>query len=496
VRLGRKLTLGVLALVVPPTAAAGATVVLLYRRGELPEGPILLGGALVGLVAAMLYVAVLAHRLGGSVVRSIETIHHGVELLGTVHPGHRLDVRNGDEREALAQEINRLADRLHEAMQGIDARVVAATRTLDLERRRLAGMIAELAEGVVVTSTDGRVTLANRAATDLLSHGHALLGRPLGELVDRGTLDRHLKELSNRGRAPQRFTVATVRGAALEVAMSPLPDEEGGTSGTILVLRTPSPALAGPAAALPSGPPGRPVGAGLHSGTASAAPGPLRSELYDFSLFDEMEPSVLPADRTRRLDEITFVVFDTETTGLLPEAGDRVISLAAVRVRGGQVRRGEAFDALVQPERPIPSESVKFHGITDAMVDGAPTIDLVLPAFLRFAGEAVLVGHEASFDLRFLEPEVRRLGLPSLTARPILDTRLLSRSLHGPAEGHTLEAIAARLGVTVTGRHSALGDALTTAEILVRLVALLGNRGVRTLGEALEAVRGARRVTV
>jgi DNA polymerase-3 subunit epsilon len=139
---------------------------------------------------------------------------------------------------------------------------------------------------------------------------------------------------------------------------------------------------------------------------------------------------------------------------------------------------------------------VKFHGITDAMVDGAPTIDLVLPAFLQFAGEAVLVGHEASFDLRFLEPEVRRLGLPSLTARPILDTRLLSRSLHGPAEGHTLEAIAARLGVTVTGRHSALGDALTTAEILVRLVALLGNRGVRTLGEALEAVRGARRVTV
>jgi DNA polymerase-3 subunit epsilon len=131
------------------------------------------------------------------------------------------------------------------------------------------------------------------------------------------------------------------------------------------------------------------------------------------------------------------------------------------------------------------------------MVAGAPAIDLVLPAFLRFAREAVLVGHEASFDLRFLEPEARRLGLPSLTAtRPILDTRLLSRSLHGPGESHTLEAVALRLGVPVTGRHSALGDALTTAELLVRLLALVQKRGVLTLGQALDLVRDARRVTI
>jgi len=130
------------------------------------------------------------------------------------------------------------------------------------------------------------------------------------------------------------------------------------------------------------------------------------------------------------------------------------------------------------------------------MVAAAPTMDLVLPAFLRFAREAVLVGHEASFDLRFLEPEARRLGLPSLTARPILDTRLLSRSLHGLGESHSLEAIALRLGVTVTGRHSALGDALTTAEILARLLVLLQKRGVLTLGATLDTVRGARRVVV
>jgi len=155
------------------------------------------------------------------------------------------------------------------------------------------------------------------------------------------------------------------------------------------------------------------------------------------------------------------------------------------------------FDTLVDPERSVPPESVRIHGITDEMLIGAPPMATVLPAFLEFAGPAVLVGHEASFDLRFLEPAARQLGLPSLTAtHPILDTRLLSRSLHGPGESHTLEAVAGRLGVTVTGRHSALGDALATAEILIRLLALIQKRGILTLGETLDAVRGARRVVM
>jgi DNA polymerase-3 subunit epsilon len=206
-----------------------------------------------------------------------------------------------------------------------------------------------------------------------------------------------------------------------------------------------------------------------------------------------MEPGLALAERERLLDGLAFVVFDTETTGLRPEAGDRVISIAGVRVRDGRVMRRDIFDALIDPGRAIPPESVKFHGITDSMVAGAPVMEVVLPVFLRFVGGAVLVGHEASFDLRFLEPEARRLDLSSLArGRPILDTRLLSRALHGPGADHSLEAIALRLGVEVRGRHSALGDALTTAEIFVRLIALLKKRGVRTLGEALDAVRRAR----
>ena len=179
--------------------------------------------------------------------------------------------------------------------------------------------------------------------------------------------------------------------------------------------------------------------------------------------------------------------------GLRPEAGDRIVSLAGVRVRGGRVRRDETFDALVCPERPIPSASVRLHGITDAMVASAPTIGIVLPAFLRFAEGAVLSGHEVSFDLGFLSRATARLALPRMTLEhPVLDTRLLSRLLHGASAEHTIEAVARRLGVRLIGRHSALGDALTTAEILVRQLELLHKRGLGTLGQVLDALRRAR----
>jgi DNA polymerase-3 subunit epsilon len=236
------------------------------------------------------------------------------------------------------------------------------------------------------------------------------------------------------------------------------------------------------------------VGAGTVSGFGGGEAGPdWRRGFYDFSFFDQMERALLPADRARALDELTFVVLDTETTGLHPEAGDRVLSMAGVRVRDGVLRRSEVFDALINPGRPIPAGSIRFHGITDAMVAEAPSIDVVLPAFLRFAEGAVLVGHEVWFDLRCLEPDVARLGLPSLTAtRPVLDSLLLSQAVHASASDHDLDAVAARLGVRIQARHSALGDALATAEVFVRLLELLRKRHIRTLGQALDVARAVR----
>ncbi len=222
---------------------------------------------------------------------------------------------------------------------------------------------------------------------------------------------------------------------------------------------------------------------------AAAAPAPpeagSRPEYYDFDLFGRIEAS--SELEGRRLAELTYTVFDTETTGLQPSAGDEIISIAAVRIVNGRLLKQEFFEQLVNPRRPLDPESARIHGIeAEALVD-QPTIDGVLPAFHRFCEDTVLVAHNAAFDMRFIELKEQAAGIRF--TQPVLDTLLLSAAVHPTLEDHRLESIAERLGVRVIGRHTALGDALVTAEVFLRLLALLAERGIETLGAALEASR-------
>ncbi|MBS1694580.1 MAG: PAS domain-containing protein [Actinobacteria bacterium] len=215
-----------------------------------------------------------------------------------------------------------------------------------------------------------------------------------------------------------------------------------------------------------------------------------RPEFYDFGLFERHSGGQTDDDSwsDRDLAELSYTVFDTETTGLDPQHGDRIISIGAVRIVNGRMLHGDTYERLVDPQRAVPSSSTAFHGLTTAMVRGQPTIDTVLPTFDRFAADTVLVGHNVGFDMQFLGVERARVGMPA--ARPVvLDTLLLDAAVHPDHDEHSLEAIAGRLGVDILGRHTALGDALVTGEIFIRLVALLRARGVRTLAEAVAASR-------
>ena len=345
-RLERHLLVSVLTLFAVPAAVGAGLLVLAYRAGAFDRSPsALLTAILVGLLVVLVYAAVAAHGIGRSFVRHVAGIRHGTELMTTVNPDYRLTVRTGDDLEALAADINRLADQL-------------------------------------------------RAA--------------------RGALD----------------------------------DSSG---------------------SLP------------------------RPELHDLLDLELMTSQSAGEGSRRPLADLVYVVLDVETTGLRPDRGDRVVSLAAVRVRDGQVRRDEVFDALVNPGRPIPARSSAIHGITDERVAGMPSLEDVLPAFLRFTGDAVIVGHEVWFDLAFLEPEARRMGLPTIpSGNGVVDTRLCSRLIHGSFPDHTLDAVAERFGVAVQGRHSALGDALATAEVLVRLLPLLRRRGISTLAALVESAHALR----
>jgi DNA polymerase-3 subunit epsilon len=208
-----------------------------------------------------------------------------------------------------------------------------------------------------------------------------------------------------------------------------------------------------------------------------------RPEYYDFDLFKTTEQTLALADR--RLAELTWTVFDTETTGLQPSEGDEIIQIGATRIVGGKLRRQEVFEQLVDPQRSLPEAGIAIHGITKAMLEGQPTIDTVLPAFHAFAADTVLVGHNAAFDMRFLQLKEARTRVRF--EQPVLDTLLLSPILHPQQETHKLEAIAQRLGVEVLGRHTALGDAMVTAEVFLKMIPLLEAQGIMTLGDAIEA---------
>ena len=177
----------------------------------------------------------------------------------------------------------------------------------------------------------------------------------------------------------------------------------------------------------------------------------------------------------------SFTVFDVETTGLSAPSGDRIVEIGAVRIEGGEIRSASPFLSLVNPQREIPWEARSINGITEDELVHAPTIDAVLPQFLEFAKDSILVAHNAEFDMGFLHAE-KEMCWGYIDIPECLCTLTLSRTLSPHEYRHSLDAVATRLGVTLplTGRHRALPDVLLTAQVFLKLL----ERGhINTLSE-------------
>ncbi len=209
----------------------------------------------------------------------------------------------------------------------------------------------------------------------------------------------------------------------------------------------------------------------------------IRPEFYDFNLLKNRDRQNFGE---RSLRELTYVVFDTETTGMEPSSGDEIIQLAGVRIVNGRIMSGEHFDQLVNPGRNIPAISIKIHHITEDMVKDQPPITEVLPKFHDYVGDAVLVAHNAAFDMKFLELKRESCGVDF--DNPVLDTVLLSAYIHDHSNKHTLDVLAERFGVEIEAqyRHTALGDSIATAEVLLRMIDLMEARGIHTFADAIE----------
>jgi DNA polymerase-3 subunit epsilon len=181
------------------------------------------------------------------------------------------------------------------------------------------------------------------------------------------------------------------------------------------------------------------------------------------------------------LDELAFTFVDVETTGLDPATGDRVCEIALLRVRGN--REIARFESLVHPQRPMHPDALAVHGITDAMLVGAPTFATLLPQIHALLQDAVLVAHNARFDVGFLRHEWQLAGhrFPYLA---VADTLALAQARYR-FRHNSLGAIASELGVTPTALHRAMADVCTTWQVWQCFVADMRQEGPVTLAHVL-----------
>ncbi len=370
-----------------------------------------------------------------------------IDVIADSNPEHRL---TGD--TALEHAVNHLADRHSSAEDRLTQRLDAAHQELRRERDALLAVMTGLDIPVIAMDDAGRVLLANPVARR--RRARLAAGRSIFSVFDAEDfmplLDRALRGERQEAVVENRqIRLVRISGADEPAMVLLLGDAQTHDPDDMV--------------------------------------GPVVGLSVDLARPARRAPSRQDWLATP-LTDIVFTVLDCETTGLHVAAGDRLISVGAVRVDGGLVRADDTFDELIDPGIRIPASSTEFHGITDDHVAGAPAAPAVLADFAQYAADSVLVGHHLAFDLGFLNGPAVDAGVTLEDAS--LDTMLLSAVLDSdPDARHGLDAVCARFGVEVLGRHTALGDALATAEVLVRMFPALAQRGIMTLGDARAAMR-------
>ncbi|WP_422050647.1 exonuclease domain-containing protein [Shimia sp.] len=355
----------------------------------------------------------------------------------------------------LASAAESISSTLDSSRSAMSQKVADETEVIREELAQMSDVLRDLPTGLLVVGDDDRIVLYNSEAAACLSQIAPMrLNAAMSDYFDAETW-RVSKARAANGALLSGITLNRQDGAKISnVSVQKRRSE----TGYLICLE---PASAKPKAAT------------------------VANLTYDFQLLSDRTSDKL---HNRRLDQTPFVVFDCETTGLLPHK-DEILQLGAVRVFRNQIIYGEEIDQLANPGRPIPAASTRIHHITDAMVTDAPPPKTLVTKFHHFARDSVIVAHNAPFDMAFMHRHGNEMQID--WPHPILDTVLLSAVLFGTSEKHTLDALCERLGVTIPPhrRHTALGDALATAEVLCRMLPMLSARGCHTLSDLLSQTR-------
>jgi DNA polymerase-3 subunit epsilon len=355
----------------------------------------------------------------------------------------------------LAPAAQAMSKQLSETAVNTASLVAAETQRLAAERDRLTALLTEIPVATVLVNPNQQIVLYDGQAAAGLAQIHTpRLNSPIFDYFDQTAIETAWTKVAKEGMEVEFRADGVGSDECFGLRMTPL--EQG--AGYLLV---------------------------IDALEAHIAPEAARPLIYDFDLLEQNAGT--SADETP-LSQLTYVVFDTETTGLLPHK-DEIVQIGAVRVVRGRIVPAEQIDTLVNPQMPIPAASTKVHGVSDAMVADAPLIDTAAVEFHRFARGAVIVAHNAPFDMAFMHRHGKRLGLEF--DHPVLDTVLVSAVLFGASQTHTLDALCERLGVTIPEalRHTAMGDAYATAEVLCKMLPMLEARGIHTFGDMLTETR-------
>lgn len=333
--------------------------------------------------------------------------------------------------------------------------IATKTQKLELEKERLTKLLTEIPVAMILVNSNHQIVLYDGQAAAVLAQIQSpRLNAKIFDYFDRDSVETAWDTLIRTGKEVTFRAMGSAKRQNFEIRMKPL--DSG--SGYMLI---------------------------IESSEVVLAPDAARPLIYDFALLEQTGGTTVD---DLKLSELTYCVFDTETTGLLPHK-DEVVQIGAVRVVRNKIVEGEELDTLVNPLRAIPSASTKVHGITDAMVVNAPKIEEATRKFHEFARSSVLVAHNAPFDMAFMHRYGKKANL-SFT-HPVLDTVLASAVVFGASESHTVDDLTARLGIEIPKalRHTAIGDARATAEVLCRLIPMLEARGIETFGDLLTHTR-------
>ena len=427
-------------------AAAGLFFGWSRADGALPTAPFVTAFVLfaflnTGVVAAIWLL------FDEHIAKPINTLSANLRL--RAHSGVDADVSTEDARYLgdLAPAASALTQTASRSVMDTAAQVAHETQRLRAESERLTALLTEIPIATILLNPALEIVLYDGQAAEVLSRiAPPRLKAPLADYFDLNDVQDAIARASKTDAEVTFKLHDTTRKTGFDARIKALSDD-----GHMIFIDVP----VDPGATIP--------------------PRPL---VFDFDLMNTAQSQDL---EDTPLSELCFVPFDTETTGLSVEK-DAIVQLGALRILNGRIVEGEVMNTYVNPERAIPSASTRIHRVTDDHVANAPDIGEVGRAFFSFARGSVLVAHNAPFDIGLLRRHEKRIG--AKWDNPVIDTVLLSAVVFGTTADHSLDALCDRLSVEIPDnhRHTALGDAMATAQALLKLLPLLQGRGIETFG--------------